>query len=107
GRCGVALMLQQLGTATGDGTLVDRAVRLLHAELDRALDPRAAGLHFPVSTRDRRAMPYLYCGSAGMAYAVTRCLSERDDERLAEALPRILATLGLTVTVMAGLYQGI
>ncbi|GHJ42807.1 serine/threonine protein kinase [Catellatospora sp. TT07R-123] len=106
GRCGVALMLQQVGTATDDPVLVRRAVRLLHAELDRASDPDAAGLLFPISRANRRAMTYLYSGSAGMLYTTTRCLAAADDERLAEALPRLLAAVRVTFTVLPGLYQG-
>lgn len=107
GRCGIALMLHQLATVTGDARHLDRAVRLLHHELDRAVDPDARGLVFPVSTKDRRALPYLFAGSAGTAYVVTRCLNTVDDERLAEALPRMLAPLHLNYTIMPGLYQGL
>jgi hypothetical protein len=106
GRCGVALMLQQLAGVTGEDRQLTRAVRLLHAELDRASVPDAAGLLFPVSATDRRAMPYLFAGAAGMAYATTRCLRAVDDERLAEALPRLLAPLHLGYTVMSGLFSG-
>jgi hypothetical protein len=106
GRCGVALMLQQLAGVTGDERHLIRAVRLLHAELDRTSDPDAPGLVFPVSSTDRRAMPYLFAGSAGMLYATTRCVRAADDERLAQALPRLAAALRLTYTVMSGLCQG-
>ncbi|MDI1465222.1 class III lanthionine synthetase LanKC [Catellatospora sp. KI3] len=107
GRCGIALALLQVGTATSDPGLARRAVRLLHAELDRASDPdAAAGLLFPVSRTDRRAMPYLYCGSAGMLYAATRCLAVLADERLAAAQPRLLETARLPYTVLPGLYRG-
>ncbi|MBV1850649.1 class III lanthionine synthetase LanKC [Catellatospora tritici] len=106
GRCGIALALLQVGTATSDPDLVRQAVRLLHAELDRASDPDAAGLLFPVSRTDRRAMPYLYSGSAGMLYATTRCLAVVDDERLALAQPKLLSTARLPYTVLPGLYRG-
>jgi len=107
GRCGIALMLQQLAGVTGDRAHLARAVRLLHAELDRAETPDAPGLLFPVSAADRRAMPYLYAGSAGMALVGTRCLRAGADERLAAALPRMLAPLRLTHTAMPGLFQGL
>jgi hypothetical protein len=107
GRCGVALMLAQLGALTGEDGYLGRAVRLLHAELDRAIDPAAAGLLFPISATDRRAVPYLFAGSAGMVFATVRCLRAIDDERLATALPRLLAPLRLTYTVMPGLCQGL
>ncbi|MCW2940334.1 MAG: hypothetical protein JWN00_3319 [Actinomycetia bacterium] len=107
GRCGIALMLQQLAGVTGEDRHLRRAVRLLHAELDRASDPDAPGLLFPVSATDRRAMPYLFAGSAGMVFAVSRCLRYVEDERLAAALPRMLAPLRLGYTVMSGLFQGL
>lgn len=107
GRCGVALLLQQLAGVTGDERHLTRAVGLLHAELDRATDADAPGLLFPVSATDLRAMPYLWSGSAGLAYVATRCLQAVDDDRLAQALPRLLAPLRLSYTIMAGLFQGL
>jgi hypothetical protein len=106
GRAGIALMLQQLAAASGDTTLLRRAVRLLHAEVDRAVDPGHAGLLSPVSAADNRQMPYLYCGSAGLAFAITRCLGAADDERLAAALPLLLAPLRGTYTIMPALCTG-
>ena len=93
GRAGVALLFQQLAQVTGDEGYQARAARLLHAERDRAAEPDAADLLFPVSTKDRRAMPYLYAGSSGIVYAATRCLHAGADERLAETMPRLLAPL--------------
>ena len=106
GRCGIALTLQQLAAVTGDTDGLALGVQLLHHELDRATDPAAAGLVFPVSNTDRRAMPYLYCGSAGMVHTVTRYLRAVDDERLTADLPRLLAPLQGTFTVMPSLYPG-
>ncbi len=107
GRTGIALMLQQLAAVTGERDLLERGTRLLHAELDRATDPEGPGLTFPVSAADRRTLPYLFAGSAGMVHTVTRHLRMVDDERLAEALPRLLAPLRTTFTVMSGLHQGL
>ena len=107
GGSGVALLFQQLAGVTGDEGYQARAVRLLHRELDRAADPDAAGLLFPVSTKDRRAMPYLYAGSSGIAYTATRCLHAGADERLAETMPRLLAPLRLRYAIMSGLFQGL
>ena len=100
-------MFQQLALATGDEGYQARAVRLLHSELDRAAEPEAADLLFPVSTKDRRAMPYLYAGSSGIAYTATRCLHTGADERLAETMPRLLAPLKLRYAIMSGLFQGL
>ena len=107
GRCGIALMLQQIAAVTGDGGHLARGVRLLHAELDRAADPDAPSLIFPVSDVDRRAMPYLYCGSAGLAATTARYLSATADRRLTEALPRVLAPLRTTFTALPGLFSGL
>ncbi len=107
GRCGIAMTLHQLTVVTGDTSHLALGLRLLHDELDRAVDPDAPGLEFPVSATDRRSLPYLYCGSAAMVHVVTRYLRVLDDARLAEALPRLLASLRITFTVMPGLYQGL
>jgi hypothetical protein len=107
GRCGVALMLQQVAGVSGEDRHLSRAIRLLHSELDRGSRPDEPGLLFPVSATDNRAMPYLYVGSAGMVYVATRCLQAVEDERLAEAMPRLLAPLNITYTIMPGLFQGL
>ncbi|MEU3049140.1 class III lanthionine synthetase LanKC [Streptomyces sp. NPDC006984] len=107
GPCGVALLLQQLAAVTGDADHLTRGLRLLHAELDRATDPAAPDLTFPVSAADGRVVAYLYSGSAGLAHTATRYLGLVDDERLTDALPRLLAPLHLLTTVMPGLYQGL
>jgi len=107
GRTGVALMLQQLAGVTGERRHLERARRLLHAELDRASDPDAPGLLFPGSATDRRALPYLFLGTAGVVFATSRFLAAEPDERLAEALPRMLAPLRLTFTAQPGLFQGL
>ncbi|GAA4666490.1 class III lanthionine synthetase LanKC [Streptomyces chumphonensis] len=107
GPCGVALLLQQLAAVTGDTAHLARGVRLLHAELDRATDPGAPDLTFPVSAADSRVVAYLFSGSAGLAHTLDRYLGLVDDERLTDALPRLLAPLHLLTTVMPGLYQGL
>ncbi|OKJ02943.1 class III lanthionine synthetase LanKC [Kitasatospora sp. CB01950] len=106
GRAGLALAYQQFARVTGDTSLLARGVELLHAELDRATDPDATGLLFPVSTEDKRAMPYLYCGSAGLAHVATRYLRAGADERLTETLPRLLAPLHGGHTALPALYAG-
>ncbi|MFE1959318.1 class III lanthionine synthetase LanKC [Streptomyces sp. NPDC059479] len=107
GRCGVALMLCQLAGVTGERDHLRRGTRLLHAELDRESAPGAPGMYFPISAADGRSLPYLYCGSAGTAYTVTRYLRVVDDRRLAEALPRLLTALRSGAPAMSGLQQGL
>lgn len=106
GRTGVALMLQQLAAITGNSRLVDRGLRLLHAELDRESNPGSPGMAFPVSSLDLRQMPYLYCGTAGMVHVATRYLQSGDDERLTAAMPRLLTQLQVPYAVMPALYAG-
>ncbi|MEV7677859.1 class III lanthionine synthetase LanKC [Streptomyces sp. NPDC088341] len=107
GRCGVALMLHQLAAVTGERDHLRRGVRLLHAELDRDSAPGTPRMYFPISAADSRSLPYLYCGSAGTAHTVTRYLRAVDDQRLAEALPRLLAALRSGAPAMSGLQQGL
>ncbi|MFF4653552.1 class III lanthionine synthetase LanKC [Streptomyces sp. NPDC001380] len=107
GRCGVALMLHQLAAVCGDQALLKRGLRLLHTELDREAAPEEAGMTFPVSAVDSRAMPYLYCGSAGMLHVASRYLAVTGDERLAGAVPRLLPVMDVAYTVMPGLFQGL
>ncbi|MFD8481815.1 class III lanthionine synthetase LanKC [Kitasatospora sp. NPDC059673] len=106
GRAGLALAHQQFAQVTGDTSLLPRGVALLHAELDRATEPDAPGLLFPVSTGDRRAMPHLYCGSAGLVHVATRYLRTVADERLAAAVPRLLAPLHGSHTALPALFSG-
>ncbi|WP_354637312.1 class III lanthionine synthetase LanKC [Kitasatospora camelliae] len=106
GRPGIALMFHHLARATGDDRHLQRGLRLLHAELDRESDPREVAMTFPISATDRRDMPYLYAGSAGMLLPVTRYLQATGDERLAAAMPRLLAAMRIPYTAMPGLFQG-
>ncbi|WP_329128551.1 class III lanthionine synthetase LanKC [Streptomyces sp. NBC_01476] len=107
GRAGIALLLQQFAEVTGEHAPLARGLRLLHEELDRATDPDAVGLAFPVSDTDRRSVPYIFSGTAGVTHAVSRYVRATGDERLSAAMPALLATLNTRFTVMSGLYQGL
>lgn len=107
GRTGIALMLQQLAHATGDDSHLTRGVRLLHEELDLATNPDAASWTFPVSETDHRTTPYLSVGTAGILRTVSRYLRMVADERLTEALPRLLIHPRTLHTAYVGLYQGL
>jgi hypothetical protein len=107
GRTGIALMLQQLATVTGDSRYLARAITLLHTELNRAPEPEAPGLRLPVSATDHRLEPSLEAGSAGVAFTASRCLQAVNDERLTEALPRLLAPLHRPFAAQAGLFHGL
>ncbi|MFJ2959254.1 class III lanthionine synthetase LanKC [Streptomyces sp. NPDC087270] len=107
GRCGIAWALHPLAAVTGDTGHLDRGVRLLHHELDRAMPAGSASPHFPLSATDRRSMPYLFSGTAGILRAVCRYTTVCDDERLAAVESDLLPRLRTTYTVMPGLYQGL
>ncbi|BBB01885.1 putative membrane translocator [Actinacidiphila reveromycinica] len=107
GRCGIAWALHPLAAVTGDARYLERGVRLLHHELDRAMPGGAASPHFPVSATDRRSMPYLFCGTAGTLRAVCRYNTVCQDERLAGVESDLMPRLRTTYTVMPGLYQGL
>jgi hypothetical protein len=107
GRCGIALMLQQLAGVTGDTAALARGVGLLHAELDRVIDPGAPGWLFPFSATDRRESAYLHSGSAGLVQTITRYLPAAADDRLARALPRLLAAAAPGYALQPSLYPGL
>ncbi|SFF66452.1 Protein kinase domain-containing protein [Actinacidiphila alni] len=107
GRCGIAWALLPLAAVTGNTAHLARGVRLLHHELDRAMPGGSASPHFPASATDRRSMPYLFCGTAGMLRAVARYNAACGDDRLAAVESDLLPRLRTTYTVMPGLYQGL
>jgi hypothetical protein len=67
----------------------------------------SASPHFPLSAADRRSMPYLFSGTAGMLRTVCRYNAVCGDERLAGIESDLLPRLRTTYTVMPGLYQGL
>lgn len=107
GRTGVALAFQQLAAVSGDKDFLAPGLRLLHAELDRAADPDADQLQFPVSRTDVRRMPYLYSGSAGVLHTAARYARDTEDERVVAAVPRLVRALSTDYTGMSGLGQGL
>jgi hypothetical protein len=107
GRAGIALCLFYLGLATGDDTHVNRGRRLLDAELSRAIALPDGALSFPDSATVRRAMPYLFTGSAGVLFTAVRYLGIADDPELPAAIARIRRDVIKHVAVLAGLYCGL
>ncbi|MEV5986160.1 class III lanthionine synthetase LanKC [Streptomyces sp. NPDC052051] len=106
GLSGTVLFLTALGEYTGERRYLEGAVRLMHAELDRAADGGADGLLF----RDEsgvRNLPYLSIGSAGVATALSRLAAATGDERCTAALPRVLTMCRLTCAAEPGLYLGV
>jgi hypothetical protein len=107
GRAGVALFLHSLAQETGDERYLVAGVALLHEELDLAVRLPDGALSFPDDATASRAMPYLYAGSAGVAFVLTRYAARVPDERFAASLPRILDDVRKRCTTQAGLYSGL
>jgi class III lanthionine synthetase len=107
GRAGVALFLYFLAQETGDERYLAAGAALLHEELDLAVVLRDGALSFPDDATAARAMPYLYAGSAGVAFVLTRYAASAPDERFAARLPLILDDVRKRCTTQAGLYCGL
>ena len=108
GRSGLALFLHTLTGETGDDRYRAAGLRLLHEELDRTFQLDDGSLSIADNTMIKRAMPYLATGAAGVGTVVTRYLASGQDERLALALPPLLAGTTLSsCTKEAGLYDGL
>ncbi|MFC6085874.1 class III lanthionine synthetase LanKC [Sphaerisporangium aureirubrum] len=107
GRSGIALFLHRLAARTGEERHLAHGLRLLHAELDLALELKDGALSFADDDTARRALPYLGTGSAGVALALTRYQAAVPGERIAAALPRVLADTAKTYCGVPGLYPGL
>jgi hypothetical protein len=107
GRAGLAMFLFYLARDTGESRYLDRGRRLLHDELERSIALPDGTLSFADDAAAGRALPYLYAGSAGVATVITRYLSRDPDERLAAALPQVLADADKACTMLPGLYSGL
>ncbi|NUR89842.1 MAG: serine/threonine protein kinase, partial [Nonomuraea sp.] len=95
-----------LSRATGDREPFERGLRLLRAELRHALPVESDAIGFRVSAADQRNMPYLFAGSAGYAWVLSRYLTAADDPELAAVLRRCLRNCTVRFTVGVGLFQG-
>lgn len=108
GRAGIALFLHYLAQASGDDTYQVRGSQLLDEELARAIPLPDGELSFPDSAVRRRAMPYLFAGSAGVLFTAARYLGHRqDDPLLLRKIQRIRRDVVKTHTALAGLYPGL
>jgi hypothetical protein len=107
GRSGLALFLHHLAGETGDEGYLEAGRRLLHEELDRAVQLADGRCSFSDNGVIKRVMPYLAIGSAGVAAVLTRYVSTTPDERCAAALPRLVADARRTISAEPGLYTGL
>ncbi|GGN32650.1 serine/threonine protein kinase [Streptomyces kronopolitis] len=106
GPAGVAMALYYLYRLTGDEPARVRGRRLLARDLGRGTYDHG-GLLFPVSATDRRLMPYLWSGSAGIGMVVERYRSLGDDEELCDAAAGIRTAASCLFTRAGGLFQGL
>jgi tRNA A-37 threonylcarbamoyl transferase component Bud32 len=106
GLSGVALFLHALAGRTGDARYTAAALRLAHAELDKAEDHGEDGLRF-TDRGGRRVITYLSIGSAGVAAVASRLAADTGDARCAALLPRLLVPCLATSSVEPGLYTGL
>jgi class III lanthionine synthetase len=107
GRAGLALFLYFLAQETGEERYLAAGADLLHEELRLAVALPDGALSFPDDAAASRAMPYLYAGSAGVAFVLTRYAARVADERFATSLPLILDDVRKRCTTQAGLYCGL
>jgi hypothetical protein len=107
GRTGLALFLHYLSRDTGDQRYAAAGVRLLHAELDRAIRLPRGVLSFPDDAVTNRALPYLGSGSAGVGLTAVRYATVHGDERCLAALPHVMADADKTCCAQPGLYGGV
>ena len=106
GRAGVALFLHHLWRQTGEERYRRYGRTLLHEELDRAVPMPGDELGFMDDTAFR-VMLYIAGGSAGVGHVLTRYAAAGGDERIAEAMPKVFAYAGRTMTVEPGLCRGL
>ncbi|MGY0466446.1 class III lanthionine synthetase LanKC [Kitasatospora sp. cg17-2] len=105
GRSGLALFLHHLTGETGEPRWLSAGRALLHEELDRAVALPDGSLSFADNAVNRRVMPYLATGSAGIGTVLLRYAATAD-ERLLAALPRVLADARKVSALQAGLHDG-
>lgn len=106
GFSGCAAFLQALWKRTGEARFLRAAVRLMHLELDEAVDDGPGGLRF-YDGGGVRVITYLSIGSAGVASMLASLAADSGDERLASALPRVLVPCRSTNSMEPGLFTGV
>lgn len=105
GASGVAMAHYYLGALTGDTGTLAKGRGFLETDRRRGVLDHG-GLLFPVSSKDRRLMPYLWSGSAGIGLVANRYLSREtpDLKLLAQGTQQAARCL---FTRYGGLFQGL
>jgi hypothetical protein len=79
-------------------------VQACHRDLDACIEMDDGSLQ--AKEYDRRALPYLAVGSAGIALVANEILSHRVDARLLEAMPGLSRACQADFVAQAGLFNG-
>jgi hypothetical protein len=104
GWSGLALFFARLYERTSDRGCLDVAVQALHRDLAACIEMADGSLQ--AREYDRRALPYLAVGSAGIAMVIDTVLTHRPDARLTEAMPRLVDACSAGFVAQAGLFNG-
>jgi tRNA A-37 threonylcarbamoyl transferase component Bud32 len=103
GASGPALLFVRMFERTGDAGYLDLASAALGRDLDACVTDRHGAL---VVDEGWRTLPYLGNGSAGIGLVAREYLRHADDERLAEAVPRIRDAARARFYAQSGLFAG-
>ena len=103
GAAGPALLFVRMYERTGDTSYLDLAAIALRRDLDACVIDGKGAL---AVDEGWRTMPYLGDGAAGIGLVAEDYLDHRDDERFAEAVPRIHRGSSAQFYVQSGLLAG-
>jgi hypothetical protein len=103
GSSGPALLFLHAYERSGDSGLLDLAETALRQDLRRCKETVDGMLQV---NQDWRTLPYLDEGSVGIALALDRYLSHRDDPELAEKLTALDLVKRCRFYVLSGLFMG-
>ncbi|GAA2382438.1 class III lanthionine synthetase LanKC [Streptomyces glaucosporus] len=104
GWSGAALFFLRLYRARRDPAHLDLAVSALHRDLDHCVTTASGSLQ--VEDPKVRTLAYLDVGSAGIALVADEVLAVREDARLREQLPALLAACAPELVLQPQLFNG-
>jgi hypothetical protein len=104
GWSGLGLFFVRLYEETSDSGYLDVAVQALHRDLTACIEMDDGSLQ--AKEYDRRALPYVAVGSAGIALVADKALAHRADARLVEAMPKLIDACRAGFVAQSGLFNG-
>ncbi|MER5770973.1 class III lanthionine synthetase LanKC [Streptomyces sp. NPDC001985] len=104
GATGLALLFVRRYESTGDPALLDLAATALRRDLARCRTGAEGAL---LVVEEKRTMPYLGAGSAGLAMVLDEYLAHRPDESFETARQEIQPGLRSAFYVQPGLFRGV